>query len=41
MYPGEIEGLTKKERLKSGISIEDETWAVLTKLAASVGVSTD
>ncbi|MDP1990518.1 MAG: Ldh family oxidoreductase [Syntrophales bacterium] len=41
MYPGEIEGLTKKERLKAGVFIEDETWDILTKLAASVGVATD
>jgi uncharacterized oxidoreductase len=41
MYPGEIEWLTMQERLKTGVPIEDETWAVVTKLAASVGVSTD
>ena len=41
MYPGEIEWLTMQERLKTGVLIEDDTWATLTKLAASVGVSTD
>jgi LDH2 family malate/lactate/ureidoglycolate dehydrogenase len=41
MYPGEIEWLTMQERLKTGVSIEDDTWTVVTKLAASVGVSTD
>ena len=41
MYPGEIEWLTMQERLKTGVSIEDDTWAIVTKLAASVGVSTD
>lgn len=41
MYPGEIEWLTMQERLKTGVLIEDDTWAAVTKLAASVGVSTD
>ena len=41
MYPGEIEGLTMQDRLKTGVPIEDDTWAAVTKLAASVGVSTD
>jgi uncharacterized oxidoreductase len=40
MYPGEIESLTKKQRLQTGVPIEDSTWASVTKLAASVGVST-
>jgi LDH2 family malate/lactate/ureidoglycolate dehydrogenase len=41
LYPGEIEWLTAQERLKNGIPIEDDTWATVTKLAASMGVSTD
>lgn len=39
LYPGEIEWLTMQDRLKTGVPIEDDTWAVVTKLAASVGVS--
>jgi LDH2 family malate/lactate/ureidoglycolate dehydrogenase len=41
LYPGEIEWRTMQERLKTGVPIEDDTWAAVTKLAASVGVSTD
>ena len=41
MYPGEIEWLTMQERLKAGVPIEDDTWATLAKLAASVGVFAD
>lgn len=41
MYPGEIEWLTMQDRLKTGVSIEDETWAVVNKLAAEVSVSID
>jgi uncharacterized oxidoreductase len=41
MYPGEIEWLTLQERLKTGVPIEDDTWAALNELASSVGVSTD
>jgi len=33
-YPGEIEWLTMQERLKTGIPVEDDTWAALNKLAA-------
>ena len=40
MYPGEIESATRKQRLQTGVPIEDATWASVTKLAASVGVST-
>ncbi len=41
LYPGEIEWRTEQERLRDGIPVEDDTWAVVTKLAASLGVSTD
>jgi len=41
MYPGEIEGLTMRDRLKTGVPIEDDTWAAVSKLAASVSVLTD
>jgi LDH2 family malate/lactate/ureidoglycolate dehydrogenase len=41
MYPGEIEWMTMQDRLKTGVPIEDDTWAAVSKLAASVGVSTD
>lgn len=41
MYPGEIEWRNRKERLQTGIPVEDATWTSLTKLAGSVGVFTD
>lgn len=41
MYPGEIEWLTMRDRLKTGVPIEDDTWGAVSKLAASVGVSTN
>jgi LDH2 family malate/lactate/ureidoglycolate dehydrogenase len=41
LYPGEIEWLRTQERLRTGIPIEDDTWAEIQKLAASVSVSTE
>ncbi|MCL5024883.1 MAG: Ldh family oxidoreductase [Chloroflexi bacterium] len=41
LYPGEIEWLTEQERLRTGVPVEDDTWASVQKLAASLGVSTD
>ena len=40
LYPGELEWRTAQERLRSGIPIENETWAQIQELAASMGVST-
>lgn len=39
LYPGEIEWRTTQERLRTGIPVEDATWAELQNLAASVDVS--
>ena len=41
LYPGEIEWLTRQERLRTGIPIEQDTWTELQKVAASVGVSAE
>jgi LDH2 family malate/lactate/ureidoglycolate dehydrogenase len=41
LYPGEIEWRTRQDRLRLGIPIEEETWAEIRGLAASMGVSTE
>jgi uncharacterized oxidoreductase len=38
LYPGEIEWLTTQTRLRTGIPVEEETWADIHKLASSLGV---
>ncbi len=38
LYPGEIEWMTTQERLRTGIPVEETTWAEIEKLAGSVGV---
>ena len=40
LYPGEVEWRTRQERLRSGIPIENETWAEIQELAGSMSVST-
>jgi LDH2 family malate/lactate/ureidoglycolate dehydrogenase len=41
LYPGEIEWRTTQARLRTGIPVEDDTWAEIRKLASTLGVSTE
>jgi LDH2 family malate/lactate/ureidoglycolate dehydrogenase len=38
LYPGEIEWLTAQKRIRTGIPVEEDTWAGIQTLAASLGV---
>ena len=38
LYPGELESRTRTERQRSGIFVEDRTWAALTALAGRLGI---
>jgi uncharacterized oxidoreductase len=38
-YPGELEYLTTRRRLKEGIFVEDATWKRLGSLAAEYGIA--
>jgi len=40
LYPGEFEHRTALRRRRDGIEVDDDTWAALTGLAASLGVAT-
>ena len=41
LYPGEIEHLREQERSKSGIDVEDATWAKLSALAGAYGLTAE
>ncbi len=41
LYPGEIEHLREQERSKSGIDVEDATWAKLCALAGAYGLTAE